>query len=298
MSSLASPLAAVALVTLGGLQGGADPAAETPRFVGTWVSEGGGFTNVTTLHADGRFRTERLAGIRPVETFAGRWQVRGNAIAWSYGDAVKDPTQPEDVNPIVSEAADRFTLRELDGSESTFFRKGLPEPNSPRYLPIAIGTGWVLEDELGEFVIRVTTRERVAGRDCYRADWIQGDRPYQSEYWIVGEEGIRVAGRRVFGLTLVEFPSPYLLLKQALIPGDKWDASMTVAERPHQVTISVGAEEAVSTPAGLFQAVPVTLRGPAMHYVHWYAQGVGLVREDFVLEDRRVNTKTLNRRLE
>jgi hypothetical protein len=271
-------------------------AADTEGWVGTWLSEAEGVTNVTTLMPDGRFRTEHLAGIQVVGVTSGRWELRSKAIRWSY-DAPQSALPVDDVNAVVLKAPDRFVVRELSGSESSFFLKGTVDPKAPPDLPVAVGAGWVLKDELGEFAIRVTARETVGGRDCYRVDWIQGGRAYQSEYWFMDSEGIRVAGRRVLGVQ-AEFATPYLLVKRVLTPGDEWDASITVRGREVRATVSVGQRGEVVTAAGTFQAVPVTLQSDALHYVRWYTKDVGLVREDVLVGGQLHNTKTLQRRLE
>lgn len=274
---------------------GASPLrADTGGWEGTWISEAEGATNVTTLMADGRFRTEHLAGIQVLGVTTGRWELQGNAVRWSY-EAAKGAA--DDVNTVVLKAPERFILREVDGSESTFFLTGTVDPKSPPHVPVAVGEGWVLKDALGEFAIRVTARETVTGHDCYRVDWIQGDRAYQSEYWFLDADGIRVAGRRVLGVKM-EFTTPYLLVKRVLTAADRWDASMSVLGRETKATVSVGALAEVSTNAGTFRAVPVTLQSDAMHYVRWYAQDIGLVREDVMLGDKVHNTKILQRRLE
>ena len=161
---------------------------DTEGWVGTWLSEAEGVANVTTLMADGRFRTEHLAGIQVLGVTSGRWELRGNAIRWSY-DAPQSELPADDVNPVVLKTPDRFVVQEVNGSESSFFLKGTVDPKAPPDLPVAVGAGWVLKDELGEFAIRVTARETVGGHDCYRVDWIQGGRAYQSEYWFIDSEG-------------------------------------------------------------------------------------------------------------
>ncbi len=265
-------------------------------WVGTWISEAAGVTNVTMLTADGRFRTEHLAGLGVRGVTSGRWELRETAVLWTY-DTPQAGLPAEDVNPIVRKTRDRFVLRELDGSESTFFLKGVRDPKAPAYLPVAVGAGWVLKDELGEFAIRVSARESVGGHDCYRVDWIQGAVAYQSEYWFADEDGIRVAGKRMLG-TKLEFAAPYLLVKRVLTPGDAWKASVTVGGREVGVAISVGQRAEVVTPAGTFQALPVTLESELFDYVRWYAEDVGLVREDSLVAGYVQNTKTLQRRLE
>ena len=271
--------------------------AQDKRFVGTWVSASATSLNVTTMRPDGQFHTEQFEGLELAGTVEGRWLVRGNTVAWIY---VKPPAAGEDVNPIVSYAPDRFTLRETDGSQSTFFRKGVVDPLAPEYLPVAAGTGWVLADEAGQVGIRVGVREMFAGQDCYRVEWITGPSTYQSEYWSLREDGIWVVGRKVLGRELV-FERPYLLLGRTPRVGDKWKATLTVGQRSENVEVSVGPEEAITTPAGKFQAIRVTLQGRLLAYRRWYARGVGLVREEPVLGEgaagERLNLKNLKRLL-
>jgi hypothetical protein len=276
-------------------QGGIAATADTGGWVGTWFSEAEGVTNATTLMADGRFRTEHMAGIRVLGVTSGRWELRGDSIRWSY-DAPQATGPGDDVNPIVFKGPDRFIVREVNGSSSSFFLKGTVDANAPPDLPVAIGAGWVLKDDLGEFAIRVTAREIVGGHDCYRVDWIQGDGAYQSEFWFMDSDGIRVAGRRVLEVR-TEFSTPDLLVKHLLTRGDQWDASMSTRGREVKATVSVGQRGEVVTPAGTFQAVPVTLQSEALHYVRWYAKDVGLVREDVLVGGQVHNTKTLMRRL-
>jgi hypothetical protein len=237
-----------------------------------------------------------MLGTRVAATTIGRWELRGNAIRWSY-DAPERANREDEVNPIVLKARDRFILRELDGSEAAFFLKGAVDPEAPPDLPVGVGAGWVMKDELGEFTIRVTARETVGTHDCYRVDWLQGASEYQSEYWFMDSEGVRVAGRRVLGVRL-EFQKPYLLVKRALKQGDTWDASLTVQGKEMKASISVGRPGEVLTPTGRFRAVPVTLESDELHYARWYAKDVGLVREDVFVGGYLHNTKTLQRRLE
>lgn len=268
---------------------------DTEAWVGTWFSEShGDVATVTTLMADGSFRTEYLFGIRVVQVLDGKWELRDDAFQWSYEDSGRPV---EDVNAIVLKKSDRFTLREQDGSESSFFRKGIVDPMSPPELPVAVGAGWVMKDELGEFTIRVTLRQTIGGHDCYRVDWIQSASEYQSEFWFMDSEGIHVAGRRVFG-TMIEFQKPYLLVKRGLTPGDEWDASLIAEGKEVKGTISVGQGSEIETASGTFHAVPVTLESDEVHYIRWYAKDVGLVREDVLVGGDVHNTKTLQRRLE
>jgi hypothetical protein len=287
----------VVVMMLAVTQGTIAAAADTGEWAGTWLSEAEGITIETTLMPDGRFRSEYMAGIRVLGITSGRWELQGQAIRWTYDEGPQGGLPANDVNSIVLKTAERFIVRELNGSDSVYYRKGTFDSLAPADLPVAVGTGWVLKDRLGEFAIRISAREVVGGHDCYRVDWIQGPQTYQSEYWFMDSEGIRVAGRRALGVKM-EYSTPYLLLKRVLTRGDTWDASMTVQGNELKVTVSVGQRSEVITGAGAFQAVPVTLQNDSMRYVRWYAKDVGLVREDVLVGGEVLNTKTLERRIE
>lgn len=150
-------------------------------------------------------------------------------------------------------------------------------------MPLAPGREWVYRDTTGETVIRVAAREPFAGIDCYRLDWI-GVAPFQSEYWQVKGEGIYVAGRRVMD-RVTRFDPPYLLLRRGPVPGERWEAEARSGAMADTLRYSVGAEEDVVTPAGLFRAFPVSERGRTLEYRRWYAPGVGMVKETTTLPD-------------
>jgi hypothetical protein len=265
-------------------------------FIGTWLSSGNDSDclNVTELRADRTFHMDRYLGVDLVGTIDGRWQLTGDIMSWIYDDP---PSVKDDKNPIVSADLDQFSLRETKGTITTFFRKGISDKKASQYLPISIGSGWVLKDNMGEVAIRISVRERFAGQDCYRVDWID-EVVYQSEYWMVTDEGIIVIGRRVMNQD-VQFVKPYLLLKHKLTPGDSWETSVSFGSINELVKFVVGPEEDISTPAGQFRAIPVLMHSRAVEYKRWYAKDIGLVREDSRFSGNfHVNEKRLGRRIE
>jgi hypothetical protein len=72
------------------------------------------------------------------------------------------------------------------------------------------------------------------------------------------------------------FQVPYLMFKADAKPGESWDAGISLGGRAENVCTR-GAAETVTTPAGKFEAVPVTFGTTAKH-TYWYAAGVGLVK--------------------
>lgn len=152
---------------------------------------------------------------------------------------------------------------------------------SPAIMPLALGREWVYRDTAGETIIRVAARERFAGVDCYRLDWV-GVAPFQSEYWQVHDGGISVVGRRVMD-RVTRFAAPYLLLRNGTGAGENWESAVSSDMFTDSLRMAVGAEEEVATPAGRFRALPVTVRGKTLMYRRWYAPGVGMVKETTAL---------------
>lgn len=249
---------------------------ESDRFTGVWLSSSNpdGF-NVTRIKPDGRFRTNHYSGIDVEQTLDGRWKDVANNIQWWYDSP---PSGGTDINPILSSSRDHFSVRESNGSVTNFFRQGTTDSNASDFLPISLGTAWALKDSGGEMAIRISVREKFAGKDCYRVDWVS-DFVYQSEYWWITEEGVFAVGRRAMDTT-IEFVQPYLLLKRSLVPGDTWEAKVSFGSLNDVLKFSVGMEEEIDTSAGHFRAIPVTMRGRVIEYKRWYSKGIGLVRED------------------
>jgi hypothetical protein len=277
----------VVLVTFLGAGLCASPAfAQSEPFVGIWVSERASVLSVTTLRPDGSFTTESFSGVERVASIEGRWEHSGNALKWAYLNPRLDV---DDVNPIVSISDDRFTLTELDGSESTFFRKRI-DPQSPALLPVGVGTGWVFDDHGEDLVIRVATRETIGGRDCYRVDWVGGNEVVQSEYWHVGPAGVTVVARRFLGVQ-VALTQPYLLLKRDASAGDEWMTGFTlgiISGAPASAT--VGPQDEIEAPTGRLKALRVTTSAPHVVIRRWYSEGVGLLRQETVatLDDKEI----------
>jgi len=174
---------------------------------------------------------------------------------------------------------------------------GVVDSASLQALPVKSGSGWVFRNGSAESEMRIAGREQFAGLNCYRVDWLD-DVVYQSEYWLVTDEGILVAGRRVMD-HLIRFDAPYLLLRHKLIAGDSWDAVVSHDSFSETLKFTVGMDEEVATPAGRFRSTPVTVRGKTIVYRRWYVKGVGLVREETFLPDGyALDEKSLTRRFE
>jgi hypothetical protein len=267
-----------------------ESAAQDARFIGTWVTERDNTLSVTTMAADGTFRSEQFLGLKPVGLVEGTWTQRNNSLAWTY---LNPKIDQEDVNPILSSSANEFILRETDGSQTTFQRKGVVDPRSPDILPVAIGTGWVLDDKDGELGIRISIRQTFAGQECYRVDWMVDFLVFQSEYWSVREDGIWVVGRRDRE-GVKSFDAPFQLLKRQSAPGDKWAATVKLGPLSENYTVVVGAEEDVTTPAGTFRATLVIVTRDVNSHARWFARGVGLVREDPGFKSGAANSSSTN----
>ena len=133
-------------------------------------------------------------------------------------------------------------------------------------------------------------RETLGERACYRIDWLQNGRHYQSEYWHLTRDGIQVVGRRVLGRLLL-FTQPYLILKRKLRPGDSWQAKVALGERTETFHFSAGDPQRIPLSEHTTFAVPLSVVGRHLSYRRWYAPDYGLVREDLIVNGRTVTSK-------
>ena len=95
------------------------------QLAGTWYSRADTTNTVTTLYRQGRFKTAFLDGEREIGRISGSWRLDGNSFAWTY-----DGSGREDRNPILSLTDDAFSLRELNGDVSIFYRQSPPVPRT------------------------------------------------------------------------------------------------------------------------------------------------------------------------
>lgn len=110
----------LALAVLGAaLLAGCSPQPKPEQFAGTWKSSRMA-TAPLHLHPNGEWEIRSAEGT--VMQY-GVWQLRDRTFVWSIkqGDNLM-----HDPNPIVAVKADRFELRERDGSVTVFQRLGPP----------------------------------------------------------------------------------------------------------------------------------------------------------------------------
>lgn len=95
-------------------------AVEEAQFVGSWLGTNQfGASGGVTFVADGTFTSTRTAPGRAV-TSQGRWFLRDGALVWLHNEI----PGMQDVNPILQFSADNFTVREMDGTVTSFTRLG------------------------------------------------------------------------------------------------------------------------------------------------------------------------------
>lgn len=98
------------------------PDVSAAGFVGDWTSSNPASRRMSkvALAQDGSYEGACLEGKKVVCEIQGKWSVRRNVLVWVYPGA----PDGEDPNPIIEFSKDRFRIREMDGSVTTFTRAG------------------------------------------------------------------------------------------------------------------------------------------------------------------------------
>ena len=150
----------------------------------------------------------------------------------------------------------------------------------PGALPLPTGQWEFASADGGDTFITVTE----AGEGCLDAVWLasrDSDVPGMRERWCPSPDGVRVAGRGL-GFRWTDVATPYVIAPYRGTDGDTWEAHVRPGSRG-TVQGEVGPVEPVETPSGRHHAQRVTMLSSSTRVVRWYAQGVGLVREEQAL---------------
>ncbi len=171
------------------------------------------------------------------------------------------------------------------------------------YLPMEKGTRWSYEVFAGEVEFRLDTRRYggdvrfVEGRGRVPYDFVFGKRPSDKHGLTKSIYQASRYGSRLFYFDAfqwrVEFEPPLKLLPRnvSIDARWKWKGEISVdgekAQSSAQLKV-VGVEE-ISVPAGVYQAVHVTQvhQKPGLTIHRWFAQGVGLIKEDQILRKKK-----------
>ena len=156
-------------------------------------------------------------------------------------------------------------------------------PPKGEYFPTAVGTRWeyVLDgtDKL-DHTREVTESETANAATTAVFKWTSHGGQYTaaSVYRVEGKLVLRTGWAKA-----QSFETPCTMWKPDAKAGDTWTAGIVGPKEATQFTAARGEEAEVTTPAGKFRAVPVTIRSrndAKSANTYWYAPGVGLVRWD------------------
>jgi hypothetical protein len=179
---------------------------------------------------------------------------------------------------------------------------GAPKPKDPQppaYLPTAVGSRWVYNDDWHEELAAADVRD-----DGIHLTIRYGTDPAFGEH----EKTLVVSSNGVYRRSAAGiFFDPVCILKLPVTVGRSWDVALAVPEFRFEygATVTVGASEVVKVPAGTFEAVPVReetttrngrkLARPEVTTL-WWARDVGIVRMQDESIDRRLKSFTLGNR--
>jgi hypothetical protein len=171
----------------------------------------------------------------------------------------------------------------------------LKKKEPPIYMPTAVGTEWVYDDNGRDWTEEIAAAKAGDG----------GERHLTIRYWADPAEGahektVVVSASGVFHQYAAGiYHDPMCLLKLPLTPGQTWEVNLSLPEFRfgYDATMTVGVAEAVKVPAGTFQAVPVrkettTRNGRKLARPEvtttWWAPDMGVVRYQSGDTDRKL----------
>ncbi|MHB1561184.1 MAG: TapB family protein [Isosphaeraceae bacterium] len=162
-------------------------------------------------------------------------------------------------------------------------------PAIPNYYPLAVGTRWHYQVDIGqaqkqEITLVIAEEETADGKPVSRLEvFNDGVRRQMTEHLMSNENGVfRV---RIGGVT---YNPPLCLLKYPLKPGQSW-VTKTTANDGQQLSAvcKQGAEQEIQVPAGKFRTIPCTIQidqqtpKGLMRIVntYWFAENIGVVKQ-------------------
>lgn len=178
--------------------------------------------------------------------------------------------------------------RPVVGETPANLRQPTESIDGRRFLPLTPGNRWVYHHELalGDGEPDRETRELVVERMPASDAWVFIDEPgrglltrHPMQYASRPEGVITASG--FFGAAKTQFDPPFVDLPSQIAPGGEWTWRGTSRGQPMEIDSRLVGLETVKIPAGEFECIRVERRMPqvpAALTVHWYADGVGLVR--------------------
>ncbi len=162
-------------------------------------------------------------------------------------------------------------------------------PSIPNYYPLAVGTRWHYQVDLGQpqkqdITLVIAEEETADGKPVSRLEvFSDGVRRQMTEHLMSNDKGVfRV---RIGGVT---YNPPLCLLKYPLKPGQSW-VTKTTANDGQQLSAvcKQGAVQEIQVPAGKFRAIPCTIQIDQQTpkglvrivNTYWFAENIGVVKQ-------------------
>lgn len=93
------------------------------RFIGTWEAAIGSVRVVVIIKKDGSFVSKGYCPYKPTSTITGSWDVKDNNFIWTYDQSnLLFGAGEKDINPLLEVTSEKFVLKEMGGSISTYKR--------------------------------------------------------------------------------------------------------------------------------------------------------------------------------
>jgi hypothetical protein len=178
---------------------------------------------------------------------------------------------------------------------------GAPKPKevkAPVYMPTAVGTKWVYDDNGREWVEEVIKAEAKDGATLLTVRHTTAGNEF--------DETVAVLPEGVFDRGNAHASYDFCRLRLPVKPGKSWEVSVAPMKGVLSLsgTTTVGDAEKVVVPAGTFEAFPVRLEQTIQNgkrldkpevTTWWWAPDVGVIRVHSTGVDRKLKAFTLGK---
>lgn len=163
----------------------------------------------------------------------------------------------------------------------------LQEPPPAPFLQLKEGMVWTYLSGATEGKVKVTGREKVGEVEAFILTTDNAGSTSEQETVVSDAAGIRLL-RQKSGDRVTDHAAPFIRLKLPPVKGEKWEWKGQIGKEQAAVSFTNDGEEDISVPAGKYKtwkvSVVIEIAGVKHTGANWFAQGVGVVRQQSTFE--------------
>ena len=155
------------------------------------------------------------------------------------------------------------------------------------FLNLKVGAVWTYANGSAEGKVKVTGKEKIGDVETFVLATEIGGASTEKEFISIDMTGIRMH-RQASGDRVTDYAQPFLRLKLPPAKDDTWEWKGDIGKEKATVVFKNEGEEDVTVPAGKYKAWKITaaieIGGMKHQGANWFAQGVGIVRQQSTFE--------------